>query len=133
MRMRRQPERLRAIRHEDDRLRTGMCPTCQMVLRRSRSRSPFEKLRKRFTTKRPYRCPNCGWRKWVSPAGVASHPDYWIVKRDDPDLQPVDESVARAADAGGAPPSILEPAGATSRAGHHDPAAGDRPALVPSR
>jgi hypothetical protein len=96
--MRRQTEKLRAVRNPDDRLRAGMCPVCQMVLQRSRSRSPFEKLRKRFTMKRPYRCPNCGWRKWVSPSGVASHPDYWVVRRDDPDLHPLDESFAHAAD-----------------------------------
>jgi len=134
----RQADRLRALRATRIRLREGKCPTCQMVLQRSRSRSPLERFRKRLSTKRPYRCPNCGWRRWLVPLRVAGHPDYWVVKCDDPDLHPVDECLTgsvlprvndhRPSDA------VLVPIGAPAETGHRDLPGDDRFTLpLPNR
>jgi DNA-directed RNA polymerase subunit RPC12/RpoP len=35
----------------------------------SRSRSKWDKWRRRITGKRPYRCPHCGWRGWAPDSG----------------------------------------------------------------
>ena len=44
------------------------CPACQsMTIDRSRACSASERLRKRYTSKRLYRCRRCGWRGWVVP------------------------------------------------------------------
>jgi FlaA1/EpsC-like NDP-sugar epimerase len=43
----------------------GRCKTGQ--LRRSRARSPWERIRKEFTTARLFRCDQCGWRGWAAP------------------------------------------------------------------
>lgn len=41
------------------------CPQCKhSPLRRSRTRSLIERLRKAVTPQRPHRCPECGWRGW---------------------------------------------------------------------
>lgn len=46
------------------------CPKCQSDnIRRSRTRSRWERWRKEITGKRPYRCRACNWRGWL-PIGV---------------------------------------------------------------
>jgi len=56
------------------------CPQCgSSRIERSRSRSFLERVRKRFTGKRPHRCHACGWRGWLSAAatdldGTRAHP-----------------------------------------------------------
>jgi len=46
------------------------CPNCRSdSIRRSRTRSRWEELRKELTGKRPYRCGECGWRGWVVDLG----------------------------------------------------------------
>jgi FkbM family methyltransferase len=44
------------------------CPECNsMPINRSRASSVSERVRKRYTAKRLYRCPRCGWRGWALP------------------------------------------------------------------
>lgn len=46
------------------------CPQCKSEsAHRSRSRSRWERWRKEITGKRPYRCPDCGWRGWAPDEG----------------------------------------------------------------
>ena len=46
------------------------CPQSRSdAIRRSRTRSRWEELRKELTGKRPYRCDECGWRGWVVDLG----------------------------------------------------------------
>jgi UDP-GlcNAc:undecaprenyl-phosphate GlcNAc-1-phosphate transferase len=50
------------------RMSGAKCPKChEWRLNRSRSHGAFEQLRRRFTTRRPHRCANCGWRGWLEP------------------------------------------------------------------
>jgi hypothetical protein len=49
------------------------CPSCgKAPLRHSRTRSWFERLRRRITGRVPYRCHACNWRGWrlESVAGI---------------------------------------------------------------
>ena len=42
------------------------CPNCQSDdIRRSRTRTRWERWRKEITGKRPYRCRGCNWRGWL--------------------------------------------------------------------
>jgi hypothetical protein len=44
------------------------CPNCKSKsVRRSRSRSQWERWRKAITHKLLYRCRNCNWRGWRAP------------------------------------------------------------------
>ena len=46
------------------------CPECRSEnVRRSRTRSRWERWRKEITHKRPYRCRACNWRGWLA-AGI---------------------------------------------------------------
>jgi len=46
---------------------TEKCPSCaSRRLHRSHVRKISERLRKRFTEKRLFRCEECGWRGWNS-------------------------------------------------------------------
>ncbi len=41
------------------------CPSCSSTrVYPSRLRNGLERLRQRLTDKQPYRCHECGWRKW---------------------------------------------------------------------
>ena len=43
------------------------CPNCNSkFIRRSRTRSRWERWRKEITDKRPYRCRACDWRGWMA-------------------------------------------------------------------
>jgi predicted RNA-binding Zn-ribbon protein involved in translation (DUF1610 family) len=45
----------------------AICPKCgQPTLRRSHSHWKFEKFRKKYSLKRPFRCHNCHWRGWIN-------------------------------------------------------------------
>ncbi|OFW16265.1 MAG: hypothetical protein A3H29_15860 [Acidobacteria bacterium RIFCSPLOWO2_02_FULL_67_21] len=44
----------------------SQCPKCNSHnLRRSRTRSRWERWRKEITGRRPYRCRACDWRGWL--------------------------------------------------------------------
>jgi NADH:ubiquinone oxidoreductase subunit len=44
----------------------SICPRCgQTKLHHSRARGAFERFRKRFTDRVPFRCHGCGWRGWL--------------------------------------------------------------------
>ncbi len=48
----------------------NVCPVCgSRRVVRSRTRLGLESVRRRLTTRRPYRCFNCKWRGWVDEAG----------------------------------------------------------------
>jgi hypothetical protein len=71
------------------------CPECGSPrVFRSKTRSAFERLRRRFTVKRPYRCHECNWRGWaldgtqsVSPSDVPDAPSA------PPDLGAIDAAL----------------------------------------
>lgn len=49
----------------------SLCPKCKSGnIRRSRTRSRWERWRKEITGRRPFRCRACNWRGWL-PVGVA--------------------------------------------------------------
>jgi len=57
------------------------CPRCASVrVYPSRLRSSVERLRQKLTDKQPYRCHECGWRKWREVEFLSENPD---VKPDD--------------------------------------------------
>ena len=63
------------------------CPACGSTrVFPSRLRSALERLRQMLTEKQPYRCHQCGWRKWRE---VRVHPDS-------PDVLPEDLRTGRA-------------------------------------
>jgi FlaA1/EpsC-like NDP-sugar epimerase len=44
------------------------CPQCQSwTLHRSRARSVSERIRRNFSARRLFRCPQCDWRGWLTP------------------------------------------------------------------
>jgi hypothetical protein len=48
------------------------CPSCRsLAVHRSHARRFLERLRKKLTSKRPYRCQECGWRGWCQVPDVA--------------------------------------------------------------
>jgi hypothetical protein len=56
------------------------CPACDSTrVFPSRLRSVFERARQLMTDKQPYRCHQCGWRKWrevyIHPDGPDVHPE----------------------------------------------------------
>ena len=56
------------------------CPACGSArVFPSRLRNAFERVRQMCTDKQPYRCHQCGWRKWrdvlISDNGPAVHPE----------------------------------------------------------
>jgi DNA-directed RNA polymerase subunit RPC12/RpoP len=62
------------------------CPACGSTrLFPSRLRNGFERLRQLLTEKQPYRCHQCGWRRWRD---VTVHPDS-------PDVEPGDLRTGR--------------------------------------
>jgi predicted RNA-binding Zn-ribbon protein involved in translation (DUF1610 family) len=52
------------------------CPACgSHRVFRSKTRTAFERYRRRFTMKRPYRCHTCNWRGWAPDGTQAVAPD----------------------------------------------------------
>jgi hypothetical protein len=44
----------------------AICPVCKApALKRSHTRTSFERFRKKHTLKRPFRCHHCKWRGWI--------------------------------------------------------------------
>jgi hypothetical protein len=61
---------------------------------RSKTRSAFERFRRRFTAKRPYRCHECGWRGWA-PDGtqIVAPGEVLDAASDPPDLAAIDSAL----------------------------------------
>jgi hypothetical protein len=76
-------------------IESARCPACQApALRRSPSRTVFERFRKRLTVKRLHRCGSCKWRGWIVPAGVESHTNAPVVWCAPPQLDEIDKALA---------------------------------------
>jgi DNA-directed RNA polymerase subunit RPC12/RpoP len=69
------------------------CPSGRLV--RSRSQSVADRLRKRFTAERLFRCEACGWRGWLLPQNASGAPPVEPLVT--PDLAPLDYAVAHQA------------------------------------
>lgn len=62
------------------------CPACQSTrVYPSRLRNSFERLRELLTEKQPYRCHQCGWRRWRGA----------VVHSENPDVEPDDLRTGR--------------------------------------
>jgi hypothetical protein len=68
------------------------CPHCRKgPLHQSRTRTVPDRIRKRFTTDRPFRCADCGWRGWLPPTYA---PDRATLKAPQaPDLTALDSAI----------------------------------------
>jgi len=54
---------------------TSICPRCgQPKLHHSRARGAFERFRRHFTDRVPFRCHGCGWRGWLHDIVAESPP-----------------------------------------------------------
>ena len=52
------------------------CPRCASVrVYPSRLRNTLERLRQKMTDLQPYRCHECGWRKWREVEFMSANPD----------------------------------------------------------
>jgi hypothetical protein len=52
------------------------CPKCASTrVYPSRLRGPLERLRQKVTDKQPYRCHECGWRRWRDVEFLGASPD----------------------------------------------------------
>jgi transposase-like protein len=52
------------------------CPRCASVrVYPSRLRGRLERLRQKLTDRQPYRCHECGWRRWREVEFLGSNPD----------------------------------------------------------
>jgi hypothetical protein len=68
------------------------CPRCPLgVARRSRARTVRERIRRQFTSERPFRCNDCGWRGWIEPMEFRDIPPMELVAA--PDLASIDSAV----------------------------------------
>ncbi len=76
------------------------CPKCQSKrVHASRTRSRFERMRRAFTGKSPFRCSDCGWRGWAfdftgAAASIAPPVD---TSEGEPDLAQIDAAIREAA------------------------------------
>jgi transposase-like protein len=52
------------------------CPRCASArVYPSRLRGTLERLRQKLTDRQPYRCHECGWRRWREVEFLATSPD----------------------------------------------------------
>lgn len=52
------------------------CPKCASTrVYPSRLKNAFERLRQKITERQPYRCHECGWRRWRDVEFLAPNPD----------------------------------------------------------
>jgi hypothetical protein len=52
------------------------CPKCASTrVYPSRLRGQLERLRQKVTDKQPYRCHECGWRRWRDVEFLGARPD----------------------------------------------------------
>ena len=80
--------------------RASPCPACRSVdLHRSRSRSLYERIRRRLTAHRLFRCDSCGWRGWLPILDYGVRDANMVPRRAVPDFVAIDAVVRR-----GAPP-----------------------------
>jgi FlaA1/EpsC-like NDP-sugar epimerase len=50
------------------RIDAQLCPSCKaLALRRSKARTVAERVRRRISVQRPFRCSQCDWRGWLLP------------------------------------------------------------------
>ena len=72
-----------------------VCPACgSNRVFRSKSRNAFERFRRQFTVKRPYRCHACGWRGWAADGAQAVSPEDVIdAATPAPDLSAIDAAL----------------------------------------
>ena len=76
------------------------CPSCgSHRVFRSKTRSAFERFRRQFTMKRPYRCHACNWRGWA-PDGMqaVATGDVIDAPAEPPDLAAIDEALTDSPD-----------------------------------
>jgi predicted RNA-binding Zn-ribbon protein involved in translation (DUF1610 family) len=72
------------------------CPKCgQPALRRSHSHYRFEKIRKKYSAKRPFRCHQCRWRGWIDETQlrypvIMESLEAWDQIGDDSDIPNID-------------------------------------------
>jgi hypothetical protein len=77
------------------------CPTCHLSkLHRSKARSVPERLRRRFSSRRLYRCGGCGWRGWLLPLHF-NEPDAGHRDAVAPDLASLDVALQATGSPGG--------------------------------
>ena len=71
------------------------CPACASFdIRRSRSQSAVERIWKRFTMQRLFRCMACGWRGWGEATPQRSPPlSAGDTPHGAPDLQGIDAAL----------------------------------------
>ena len=75
------------------------CPSCgSHRVFRSKTRTAFERFRRQFTMKRPYRCHACDWRGWA-PDGMqaVAAGDVIDAPAPPPDLGAIDAALKEAA------------------------------------
>lgn len=71
------------------------CPACgSSRVFRSKTRNAFERSRRQFTAKRPYRCHACNWRGWAAERTRAVSPKAMIdAATPPPDLGAIDAAL----------------------------------------
>ena len=71
------------------------CPACgSKRVFRSKTRTAFERFRRQFTMKRPYRCHACNWRGWAPDGTQAVAPsDVLDAPSAPPDLSAIDQAL----------------------------------------
>ena len=76
------------------------CPSCgSNRVFRSKTRTAFERFRRQFTMKRPYRCHACNWRGWAPDGMQAVAPqDVLDSAGPPPDLSAIDAAIAESSE-----------------------------------
>ena len=71
------------------------CPSCgSNRVFRSKTRTAFERFRRQFTMKRPYRCHACNWRGWAPDGMPAVAPQEVLDSATPPpDLSAIDAAM----------------------------------------
>ena len=70
---------------------TSICPRCgQPKLHHSRARTAFERFRRRFTDRVPFRCHGCGWRGWLHDSVAESPPREALRSLTEEDYERID-------------------------------------------
>jgi hypothetical protein len=73
------------------------CPQCHSTaVRRTRTRSLVDRIRRTLTTKRPHRCRDCGWHGWASEEPPQTHQPVPIVAGTTPDFRAIDTALESA-------------------------------------
>ena len=77
-----------------------VCPACgSNRVFRSKSRNAFERFRRQFTVKRPYRCHACAWRGWgPDDAQTVPSDDAIDATTPPPDLSAIDAALDESRD-----------------------------------